>query len=100
MYVAAGRHTVVPIMVMVVFQIPIYLGLILTWNQLKPKHSKDREELQGTAPFVQCNAAHTDESHEQPPSQVAPENKESKLWFDVEKEEAYQMYSVRLETEL
>ena len=99
-YVGAGRHTVLPIMIMVLFQIPVYLGLALTWKQLKPKHSKDKE-IQGTLDDIdkEFNTTTRTEASEVQSSNIAKEDKECELRFDAQLEETYQMRFVRLETE-
>ena len=101
MYVAAGRHTVLPIMVMVLFQIPMYLGLALAWKQLKPKRIQDKEmpKTQDDMDREFNTTTHAEESQVQR-SKFSKEDEECKLRFDAEIEETYHMYSVRLETEL
>ena len=101
MYVAAGRHTVYPIMVMVLFQIPLYVGLALSWKQLNPKHSKDKEtqKTQSDTDKELNTTTTTEETHVQS-SKISKEDEEHEHRFDAEIEETFQMYSIRLETEL
>ena len=35
MYVALGRHTLIPVTIMILCQIPVYLGLCITWRTLR-----------------------------------------------------------------
>ena len=101
MYVAAGRHTVLPVLVMVLFQIPMYVGLALTWKQLNPKCSKHKEmpKTQSDMDKELSTTTSTEETLVQS-STVPKEEEERDHRFDAEKEETYRMYSVRLETEL
>ena len=101
MYVAAGRHTVLPVLVMVLFQIPMYVGLALTWKQLNPKRNKDKE-MPKTQSDMDKELSTTTSTEETPvqSSKVPKEEEECDHRFDAEIEETYWMYSVRLETEL
>ena len=49
MYVALGRRTLIPVSIMILCQIPVYLGLCVTWKTLRgtppPPKRKKSESL-------------------------------------------------------
>ena len=102
MYVTAGRHTVLPIMVMLLFQIPLYVGLAIVWKQLNPRQGRHKEtprtltDSDGRSDATSC----AEESQEEHSIDSKQDDEECALRFDAKMEESYQMYSVRLETEL
>ena len=50
MYVALGRHTLIPIFIMVLCQIPVYLGLCIAWRTLKGTPPPVKEKTNGSLP--------------------------------------------------
>ena len=80
-YVAVGRHTVIPIVIVLLFQTPLYVGLCVTFRRLR--------DLSTPSPSAQTQC-----------SEASKDNNGAELELDSEKEEMYQMYSVKLETRL
>ena len=50
MYVALGRHTLIPVTIMVLCQIPVYLGLCITWKTLRGTPSPQKSDKNGKLP--------------------------------------------------
>ena len=75
MYVALGRHTLIPVFIMVVCQIPVYLGLCIVWKTLRGRpppvegktngslpadNVEEMEDHQGDEDIVDDKEEHTD----------------------------------------
>ena len=46
MYVATGRHTLIPTFIMILSQIPLFLGLFVTWKHQKGFPQQERKEVE------------------------------------------------------
>ena len=49
-YVALGRHTLIPVTIMILCQIPVYLGLCITWKTLRGTPSPRKSDENGKFP--------------------------------------------------